>query len=154
MAMVDAIIGIAMELIMIFEGFSPTPYDCPGGFRTIGYGHVLRDYEHKIREVTEEEAREMLRKDCLFVLGRVQKLVKVELTVNQMAALVSFCYNVGCGAFYKSTMRKKINTGKPAADEFLRWDKISNKKLTGLTLRRRAEHELFLNKGIYAQQIS
>lgn len=137
---------------MIFEGFSSTPYDCPGGRTTIGYGHVLRDNEQHIREISQEEAIELLRKDCTEILIKIQKMIKVELSVNQMAALVSLCYNIGPDAFRQSTLRRKINRREYAANEFMRWAWVGNKKLTGLKLRRNVEYQLFLDRGVYARK--
>ncbi len=31
-----------LALIKRFESFSPTIYTCPGGWPTIGYGHVVK----------------------------------------------------------------------------------------------------------------
>ena len=37
--------GGGIALIKRFEGFAPEIYICPGGWPTIGYGHVVRDHE-------------------------------------------------------------------------------------------------------------
>ena len=37
--------GEGLALIKRFEGFAPGIYVCPGGWPTIGYGHVVRDGE-------------------------------------------------------------------------------------------------------------
>ena len=36
-----------IELIKKFEGFSNTPYRCPAGKMTIGYGHVIQAEREK-----------------------------------------------------------------------------------------------------------
>jgi lysozyme len=63
---------------------------------------------------------------------------------------LSFIYNVGIGAFTKSTLRKKIvvNPNDPTIkDEFMKWNKATvGGKLTelkGLTRRRTAEAEMY-----------
>jgi lysozyme len=49
----------------------------------------------------------------------------VPLTQNQFDALVSLVFNIGGGAFRKSTLLKKLNAGdiQGAADQFLVWNK-------------------------------
>jgi lysozyme len=68
------------------------------------------------------------------------------LATCQHGALVSFCYNVGRGAFAGSTLLKLLNVSKidEAANQFERWNKASGRTLTGLTRRRLAEKKLFL----------
>jgi lysozyme len=79
-------------------------------------------------------------------LDGVAKNIKVELSQNQIDAIASFVYNVGTGAFNKSTLLKKLNAEDfdSAANEFLRWNKVDGKVVKGLTRRREAEKELFL----------
>ena len=76
----------------------------------------------------------------------VNDLVKVPLTQNQFDALVSLTYNIGTGAFEKSTLLKKLNTGdyQGAADQFTVWNKGGGKVLQGLVNRRAKEKEVFL----------
>ena len=64
-----------------------------------------------------------------------------------MAALVCFVYNIGMGAFKKSTMLKLLNEGKigEAAGQFPRWNKDNGKEVQGLTNRRLDEQKLFLS---------
>jgi lysozyme len=66
---------------------------------------------------------------------------------SQFDACVSLAFNIGCAAFGKSTLARKIAQGdvSGAADEFLRWDKAGGKQMAGLTRRRRAERALFLS---------
>ena len=71
--------------------------------------------------------------------------VTVPLTQPQFDALVSFVFNVGAGAFRKSTLLKKLNAGDyaEATAEFPRWVKGGGKTLPGLVVRRAAEMLLF-----------
>jgi lysozyme len=69
---------------------------------------------------------------------------------NQFDALVSFCYNLGIGAFNSSTLKKKViaNPGDLSIrDEFMKWNKARVKgvltELKGLTNRRKAEADLY-----------
>lgn len=75
-------------------------------------------------------------------------LIKVPLLENPFSSLVSLAYNVGLGAFEKSTLLKMLNSGKEheaIAPQFLRWNKAGGKVLTGLTRRRQAEIDLFIS---------
>jgi GH24 family phage-related lysozyme (muramidase) len=68
------------------------------------------------------------------------------LTQNQFDALVSFTFNLGVGNLQTSTLLKLLNQGlmQEAADQFLRWNKAGGKEVSGLTRRRIAERNLFL----------
>jgi GH24 family phage-related lysozyme (muramidase) len=72
--------------------------------------------------------------------------VKKPLTQNEFDALVSFVFNVGTGAFEKSSMLKLLNSGHMplAAGQFDRWIYAKGKVLNGLKKRRAAEKALFL----------
>lgn len=78
----------------------------------------------------------------------IDKNVKVELKQSQYDALASFIYNVGNGAFEKSTMLKLINQKKfiDASNEFDKWVKAGGKTNQGLKVRRSKEKELFLKE--------
>lgn len=136
------------DLIKEFEGFRATAYLCPAGVWTVGYG-TTRINGNKVQpntRITTEEADVFLEQDLKQFEDVVNNRVIVQLTQNQFDALVSFVYNVGVGAFQKSTLLKKLNVGEydSAAEQFLRWDKVGGQKVTGLTRRRKAEQELFL----------
>lgn len=133
------------QLIRRFEGFSPTPYHCPAGYLTIGYGHVVRAGEAWER-ITHEEAEALLMEDVQHAENAVKRLMTVPLTLGQYDALVSFTYNLGAGALQRSTLRRKLNRGDvlAAADEFPRWVWAGGIKLKGLVLRRAAERGRFL----------
>ncbi|QMV27382.1 glycoside hydrolase family protein [Brucella sp. BO3] len=79
-----------------------------------------------------------------LILGvLVERLVKVPLTDNQFAALVSFDFNTG--ALDKSTLLKKLNKGDYAAVpvELMKWVNAGGKKINGLVNRRAAEAGLW-----------
>lgn len=144
-------IKMAAEAIKYFEGFSGIPYTCFAGKRTIGYGHVIQPGED-LKRITKEQAEELLLSELSVLYKEIKDNIRPEvwdnfLKENQIAALLSFVYNVGITAFKKSTMLKKINTCgnmKLVADEFPKWVWSNGVKLMGLIERRRAEKELFL----------
>jgi lysozyme len=122
-----------------------TVYRCPAGIWTIGYGHTqgVRPDE----SITEAQAEQLLRADLAPVCRAIAADVQVSLTQGQFDALCSFIFNVGAGNFSHSTLLAKLNAKDyaGAADEFLRWNHVGDRVLPGLTARREAERQMFLN---------
>lgn len=151
-----------VEFIKSFEAFSASPYVCPTGRPTVGYGHVIAQGEDFHKPLTQEEAEDLLYYDLDYYERAVNELVKVPLTQQQFDALVSFCYNVGpdidddniAEGLGDSTLLRKLNQGNysGAAREFLKWDKGTingvRRTLAGLTRRRKAEKRIF-EEGVY-----
>ena len=136
-----------LELIKKYEGCKLKAYKCPAGVWTIGYGHT---YEVKKSDIiTQEEAEAFLRQDVQRMINFLNSL-KLRLNPNQMKALVSFIFNIGQGAFLRSTLFKYLavdNYDKRIYNEFLRWTKVTieGKKveLQGLVNRRKEEADLY-----------
>jgi lysozyme len=116
---------------------------------TIGWGHTKNAKPNMT--ITVAQAEQFLREDLAWVEDAIDKLVKVPLTQNQHDAVGSLIFNIGGGAFSKSTVLRKLNAGdyRGAADAFLMWDKQRDKQtgkmipLRGLTIRRKKERDLF-----------
>ena len=134
-----------LALIRFFEGFQPKLYLCPGGYHTIGYGHVVRDGEAFPGGITPAEAESLLRQDVEAAENAVDRLLPVPLSPGQFDALVSFTFNLGAGALQRSTMRQKASRGdhEAAAREFPRWIYAGGRPLKGLLRRRLAEARLY-----------
>lgn len=136
-----------LNLIKQFEGLSTNAYVCPAGYLTIGYGHLIKDFEKdKFKNgITEKLAEEYLRKDVIEAEDAVRRLITVPVSDNQFDALVSFTYNLGAGALQRSTLRFKVNRGEhnEAPREFMKWVWADGKKLQGLIVRRQAEANLY-----------
>lgn len=130
------------ELIQQFEGCRLEAYLCPANIPTIGYGHTVGV---KAGDVwTQDEADRVLELDLQEYGRAVSRLLKVPVTQTQFDALVSLAFNIGTGAFGKSTLLKMVNLGdSSAAREFLKWTKAGGKILPGLVKRRAAERALF-----------
>src|SRR5690606_6021729 len=135
-----------VDLIKPFEGLKLPAYLCPANVWTIGYG-TTRGVQ-KGQTITAAEAERLLRADLAVFEAGVSKAVKVPLEQHEFDALVSFAYNVGLGAFQKSTLLRLLNAGDKAgaAKQFDRWNKAGGKVLAGLTRRREAERKLFEGK--------
>jgi lysozyme len=137
-----------LDLIKEFEGLRLKAYSDIGVVPTIGYGTTGPDIKLGM-EITKAEAEDLLRADVAAFEVGVSDLVKVAINQNEFDALVSFSYNVGLGALQSSTLLRLLNDGSDrmvVASEFLRWNKVGNKTIEGLTRRRKAERDLFLAK--------
>lgn len=133
-----------LDLIKDFEGCKLTAYQDMVGVWTVGYGSTGSDI-CKGMTITQEEAEKRLRKHLEGVERAVMRLVCVPLTQGEFDALCSFVYNLGEGAFAKSTLLKLLNASDydKAALEFERWNKAGGKEVAGLTRRRLAERRRF-----------
>lgn len=137
------------DLIKQFEGCKLKSYKCPADVWTIGYGHTATAKQNMT--ITKEKADELLEKDVEFFEVSLNKL-SLNLTQNEFDCLISFIFNVGFGAFLKSTILKKIKQNKKDEVPFqlMRWTKAGGKELPGLVRRRRAEAALW--RGIDQQK--
>ncbi len=136
------------KFIQQWEGLKLSAYLDSVGVPTIGYGHTKGV---KLGQtITKTQAEGFLRADLKWAQQAVEWSVKVPLSDNQFAALVSFVFNVGPTAFAKSTLRRKLNAGDYASvpKELRKWNKgtVNGKKveLKGLTNRRVAEGYLWV----------
>ena len=94
--------------------------------------------------LTRAEAEKVLAIDIADFTSCVQTRVKVGVTQNQFDALVSFSFNVGCGAFAASTLLSKLNAGtltnREAQFQLSRWHSSCTE---GLKRRRFTESLLY-----------
>lgn len=136
-----AITPEGLALIRQFEGFSATPYRCPGGYLTIGYGHVVRDASAITAPITRQQAVLLLKEDVRQAQLAALRLIHVPLTDGQYDALVSFTFNLGAGALQRSTLRRVVNREAHAEvpDQLRRWVWADGRRLAGLIRRREAE---------------
>lgn len=131
-----------IDIIKKWETLQLKAYKCPRGKWTIGYGHT-KDVKEG-HEITEHQADAILDADLdlfeMFV-NRIKGLNE-----NQFSALVSFAFNVGTAALYRSKLLKHFRAGRvaEAAAELRRWIYCDGKILNGLVVRREEEFDLFL----------
>jgi lysozyme len=132
-----ALVGIAG-----WEGYKSVAYiPVPGDVPTIGFGTTkgvkmgdsidpVTALQRKIRDVEVFE-------------GAVKQCVKVPLAQHEYDAYLSLAYNIGSGAFCKSTLVRKLNAQdyEGACREILRWNRFRGEPLAGLTNRRQAEYK-------------
>ena len=139
-----------VDLVKEFEGFSAKAYKCPAGIWTIGYGTTASAGVG----ITPKEGMTITRGDAeSYLHGALQKfadqiedVITAPINENEFGAFVSLAYNIGPGAFRKSSALRLFNEGDKAkaASALLLWNKAGGKVLKGLTRRREAERKLFL----------
>jgi lysozyme len=127
-----------------FEGCRLTAYQDQVGVWTVGYGHTGPDVTPGLN-ITQQQAEELLAKDVSSACTCVNNLVAMELTQSEFDALVDFVFNLGTGAFSRSTLLRDLNAGDmaAAASQFELWDKAGGMVVAGLLRRRQAEPEMF-----------
>lgn len=126
------------------EGNKLKAYTDSVGVLTIGVGHTSAAGPPKVTKgltITAAQSDEILSRDLATFEAAVNKAVKVPLSQGQFDALVSLAFNIGSGAFAKSTLVKRLNAGNVAgaADAFMMWNKP--KEIIG---RRKTEQKQFL----------
>lgn len=131
-----------------WEGCHLKAYLCPANVWTIGVGHTAsmgNPTPVSGMKITQDEADAILERDLSQIERDIIASVKVKLAQKQFDTLVSFVFNVGIGAFRKSTLLKKLNAGNYAAvpEELMKWTRAGGKVLQGLVNRRKAEADLW-----------
>lgn len=143
-----------LQLLKNLEGFRGKPYKCAAGRDTVGYGTVITPEEvakYSAVPISREEAEQRLLKKVDEILFVLKKVVQVQLSQNQVDALVCFIYNIGVNGFKTSTLLKKLNSRNfaGAALEFRRWVHDDNGNvIAGLVTRHKKEEELFIKRPV------
>ncbi|ECI9840177.1 lysozyme [Salmonella enterica] len=127
------------------EGRRYIPYRDVAGVLTVCDGHTGKDIIPGKR-YTDAECDALLDKDLKRVKAQVDPLIKVSIPESERAAFYSFAYNVGTGAFTRSTLLKKLNAGDHAGacNELKRWTYAGGRQWKGLMTRREIEREVCL----------
>lgn len=135
-----------LDAIKAHEGLRLRAYDDGAGVLTIGYGHTAAVRAGD--QITAEQAEQFLREDVEWAEACVRDAVHVSISQAQFDALTSLVFNIGAGAFRKSTLLQKLNAGdySGAAQEFVRWNQAGGRVMPGLTKRRLAERDLFTSQ--------
>ena len=137
-----------IEHIKRWEGVRLKAYRCSAGVSTIGVGHTSMAGPPPVYDgmtITREQADEIFRRDIVKYERAVEEAVKVKLSDNQFATLVSLCFNIGPTAFAKSNLVRKLNAGQYDAvpAELMKWVTVKGRRVDGLVNRRAAEAGLW-----------
>jgi lysozyme len=131
-----ALIGIAVS-----EEFRGTAYQDIVGVWTIGWGTTQGVKAGDKIDPTKALQRKL--EDVQKFEGALKQCVKVPLHQHEYDAFISLAYNIGAGAFCRSTLVRKLNAGDytGACQQILVWNKAGGKEVRGLTLRREREYK-------------
>jgi len=139
-----------LNLVRTCEGFRASPYRCPAGIPTIGYGSTRYADGRAVKltdpPITTAQADAIMRQTLKEYEAAVNRYVTVPINQNQFDALVDFAYNAGAQNLRNSTLLKLLNQGQyeGAANEFDKWVMGAGQRLPGLVKRRALEKQLFL----------
>jgi len=142
---------IASDFIKKFEGYKLKAYQCSAKVWTIGWGNTsyLKNINFpQTATISQEKAEQLFKQDLDIFFNPVLKIVnELGLNENQVAALVSFAFNLGLSSLQKSTLLKVIQADKnnfvEIEKQFLKWVNAGGKKIQGLVNRRTAEAKLY-----------
>jgi lysozyme len=139
-----------IDLIKTFEGFVASPYKCPAGVWTIGYGSTRYSDGRKVLPtdppINETTAVQLLAATLKQYEVAVDSFCRDDINQNQFDALVDFAYNCGVGNLKNSTLLKRVNANpanQKIHDEFMKWVFANGKVMNGLKRRREAESKLY-----------
>lgn len=133
----------AVPLIAEFEGWESVGYRDPVGISTSCVGHTGSDAIVG-RRYTDQECAAQLAEDAVKHGVEIGPCLPAELPMETRAAFTSFAFNVGSGAFCRSTLSRKARAGDlaGACAELSKWTFAGGKQLPGLVRRRKAERAL------------
>jgi lysozyme len=160
-----------IHLMHLFEGYRNKPYRCSAEIWTVGWGHAMYADQLRLPNVRKEGYTGMLRGEYplkpednrVWSKEELVEIFKTDLGIFERGVLrlaptlaghqlkfdacVAFAFNVGVGAFQRSSIRIKANREdwEGAADAFMAWTKAGGKVVKGLVRRREAERSLFLS---------
>jgi lysozyme len=135
--------GIALVGLLVAEGYRDDAYiPVAGDVPTIGFGTT-----QNVRmgdKITVPQALNRALVDVQKFEGAMKKCVKVPLHQYEYDAYLSLTYNIGEGAFCRSTLVRLLNQQdyNGACKQILRWDNFKGKPLRGLTIRREKEYAM------------
>lgn len=147
----ETALQIARDLCIQFEGFSGTPYLCPAGYWTIGYGTVYKPDGSQVTAshpaISKALALEWLNHELLHnympaVLSATPNLLKHP---QVLGALTDFAYNLGGARYRASTLARYVRTEQwtQAVGQLQLWTRGGGRVLPGLVRRRQAEAKFF-----------
>lgn len=139
-------VQVAAALCRRFEGLFLTPYLCPAGVPTIGYGATYYRGGRRVtlsdRPITKAEAEDLL----IWMietryLPAVLRLCPGITCPMRLAALIDFTFNLGAGNLQASNLRRRVNAGdwQAVPAELIKWVRGGGRTLLGLVKRRKAE---------------
>lgn len=139
-----AALVIATPLVSNWEGKRNTPYADLVGVMTVCYGET----RVAMRSYSDAECTTML-EDALeddFAKPVLKCTPGLRDRPYQLAAAISLSYNIGSGAYCRSTAARRFNAGnwRGGCDALLMWNKAGGRVVQGLVNRRKDERRICL----------
>lgn len=120
------------------ESLQLKPYKCPGGYLSIGYGHLITKGEELLCSgITEAQADSLLYNDMKANKDWVEN--DLHLSGNQLKAFTHFCYAFGVTKLKKSELYNRIKAKEPIDDQILKWVNIKGRPNPSLLRQRKLE---------------
>ena len=139
-----AVGALCATLVMGFEGMRHTVYRDVVGVPTYCAGETRKpNWNHTY---STQECMTILEGRLAEFQAGVDECVHVPVPDTREAALVSLAYNIGTGAFCRSSVARDLNEGdvRQACDDFLKFDRAGGVVFPGLRRRREKERKLCL----------
>jgi len=153
----------ATDIIAEFEGFRASPYMCPAGIWTVGYGTTYYPNGELVsptdRSISKPEGMTLLSSHIDHAIVPFLEKIPTWGIMNgcQKAAIISFAYNLGAHFYGDSN----FNTITKALSSQANWTDVPNALMlyvnpgspfeAGLRRRRQAEGELWSGRGKFSQ---
>ena len=136
----------AVALVGAWEGVRTVAYKDIVGVPTVCFGET-RGVKMGDR-YTMDECKAMLGDGLVeFELGMRKCLTNPDsIPAKPYTAFLSLSYNIGTGAFCRSSVARRANEGnlRGACDAILMWDRAGGKRVQGLANRRQDERRICL----------
>lgn len=145
----STLVGIALKESYTDNTVIPVPGDVP----TYGFGTTHHADGSPVRmgeKTTPQRALVDLMREADQVSMTVKRCAPVPMYPHEFSAYVSLAYNIGEGAFCKSTVARRLNAldYAGACEAILMWDKVKGRTVRGLTVRRQAEYRECMGEGL------
>lgn len=136
-----AVFASALALLWGLEGNRNKPYKDIGGVVTVCMGHTGPDIQD--RTYSNTECKAMAEQDVKRFMASVQQITP-NITGNQLVAATSFAYNVGLGAYQRSSVAKHFNKGelREGCQAMKQYIYVRGKPIQGLINRRDKEFKV------------
>lgn len=139
-----AILAALVALVGGYEGLRTVAYRDVVGIPTVCFGETrgvkMGD------SYTVEQCKTMLGNGLIEFAAGVDRCLTAKVPDKPYTAFVSLAYNIGIGAFCRSTLVRKANAGDivGACNELPKWNRAGGKVVRGLSIRRADEQRLCL----------
>jgi len=139
-----AVLAALIALVGGYEGLRTAAYRDVVGIPTVCFGETrgvkMGD------SYTVEQCKEMLGDGLIEFAAGVDRCLIAPVPDKSYTAFVSLAYNIGTGAFCKSTVVRKANAGDlvGACNAIVMWNKAGGRVIQGLVNRRADEKRLCL----------